>query len=196
MAESIKINRKTKETNITLALSLYGQGRSQIKTGIGFFDHMLDLLAKHSLFNLQIRCQGDLRVDLHHTIEDVGICIGKAIEQALGSKQGISRYGWAYIPMDDALARAVIDLSGRFFLDYQVKIKRGKIGADFQTELVEEFFRAVAMNAHMNLHLTLLYGNNLHHCVEALFKAVGRALRLACEKDNRVRGVLSTKGLL
>ena len=190
-----QVKRKTRETDIRIQLTLDGSGRSRIDSGIGFFDHMLELFARHGLFDLNISAQGDLEVDFHHTVEDIGICLGQALARALGDKRGIRRYGEAAIPMDEALASVAVDLSGRSFLAYNVKVRRIKIG-DFNVGLVKEFFRALTDQADLSLHINLLYGEDIHHCLEAVFKAFGRALRQAVEKDPRVRGVPSTKGRL
>ncbi len=190
-----EVSRKTKETDIRLKLNLDGKGYSQIATGIHFFDHMLTLFAKHGLFDLEIQCKGDLEVDGHHTIEDVGIALGEAFHIALGSKQGIARYGMAYVPMDEALSRSVVDLSGRAYLVCQAEFSAEKVG-EMSTELVEEFFRALAVHARANLHVEVLYGKNSHHVAEAMFKATARALRDSVSRDPRVTGIPSTKGVL
>ena len=189
------IHRKTKETDITLDLGLDGPGRTKIKTGVGFLDHMLDLVAAHGAVKLTVAARGDLHVDSHHTVEDVGICLGQAIKEALGDKAGIRRYGSAVVPMDEALVVAAVDLGGRPHLSYELETRRRRIG-DFETELVEEFFRAVVNAAGMNLHLRQLAGRNTHHIVEAAFKAFARALREAVEADPRSSGIPSTKGTL
>lgn len=189
------VERKTKETDITVSLNIDGSGKSIAKTGIGFLDHMLDLFAKHGLFDLEVRCKGDLHVDDHHTTEDVGITIAKAFTKALGEKAGITRYGHAYVPMDESLARCVVDVSGRSALVFKAEFNRKKVG-DLSTEMIEHFFQSFADNLKANIHIEVLYGKNTHHKIEAIFKAFARALRLACEKDLRVKGVLSTKGKL
>ena len=189
------IERCTKETEIKLELSLDGSGAYQIQTGVGFFDHMLTHIAKHGFLDLKVTAKGDLEVDPHHTVEDVGIVFGQAIKKACGDKQGISRYGHAIIPMDEALALVALDLSGRPFLKFQADLGKGQIGG-FDLELVKEFFQAVAVQAGMNIHIRLLTGDNLHHCVEAIFKAFGRALAAAVQLDERIKGVPSTKGVL
>ena len=189
------IHRKTKETDITLDLGLDGPGRTKIKTGVGFLDHMLDLVAAHGAVKLTVAARGDLHVDSHHTVEDVGICLGQAIKEALGDKAGIRRYGSAVVPMDEALVVAAVDLGGRPHLSYELEARRRRIG-DFETELVEEFFRAVVNAAGMNLHLRQLAGRNTHHVLEAAFKAFARALREAVEADPRSSGIPSTKGTL
>lgn len=190
-----EIERSTRETTIKLELNLDGSGNYQVKTGVGFFDHMLSHIAKHGLFDLNVTAQGDLEVDAHHTVEDIGIVLGQAIRQALGSKAGISRYGDATIPMDEALALVAVDLSGRPYLRYHADLGKGHLGG-FELELVEEFFQAVAVQAGMNLHIRLLDGANLHHCCEAIFKAFGRALAMAVRIDGRTNGIPSTKGVL
>jgi imidazoleglycerol-phosphate dehydratase len=189
------LSRKTKETRIELSLNLDGTGQSRIHTGVGFFDHMLDLLARHSLIDLDIKADGDLHVDAHHTVEDVGIVLGQAMEKALGDKRGIYRYGWAIVPMDETLAQVALDLSGRAAFVFKVEFTGPAIG-DFPAELVEEFFKSVAQNAKMNLHVTVPYGTNTHHISEAIFKATAKALRQAVSLDPRNPGVPSTKGTL
>ena len=192
---SAQVKRETFETQIELELCLEGEGQYEINTGIGFFDHMLSAFAKHGSFGLKLRCQGDLEVDPHHSIEDVGICLGRAIAEALGDKSGILRYGYSYVPMDEALVRAVVDLSGRSFLSFNGEMRREKVGG-LPTEMLEDFFRAIAEHGRMNLHLDLIRGKNAHHCAEAMFKAFGRALSQAVSKGERVSGVPSTKGKL
>ena len=192
---SARVIRKTTETDIRMTLVIDGSGRARARTRIPFFDHMLNLFAKHSLIDLDVSCHGDVEVDFHHTVEDVGICLGQAVARALGDKRGIRRYGAAYLPMDETLARAVIDLSGRPFLEYRVRTRRLKAG-DFPIQLVEEFCRAFAMNAACNLHVELLYGRDPHHIAEAIFKGLAKALDAACARDPRVRGLPSTKNLL
>ena len=189
------ITRNTKETRIRLRLNIDGRGDTRIDTGIGFFDHMLTLFGKHSLIDLDVKAVGDLEVDYHHTVEDVGIVLGQALKEALGDRRGIGRYGQAYLPMDETLTRTVLDLSNRFYLEFRVPVARRKAG-DFPLQLLEEFFRAVAVNAGMNLHLELLYGRDAHHIAESLFKGFARALDMACRKDPRVKGLPSTKGKL
>lgn len=189
------IQRETSETDIDLSLDLIGAGDSNIDTGIGFFDHMLAALARHALLDLDITCKGDLEVDAHHTVEDVGICLGLALSDALGDKTGIARFGSAYVPMDDALARAVVDLSGRACIVYCADFAEERIGA-FPTALGLEFFTAFAHNARLNLHIDLLRCANAHHGMEAIFKAVARSLRQAVALDPRIGGVPSTKGSL
>lgn len=189
------VERKTSETHIRLTLNLDGQGEARVNTGIGFFDHMLQALARHGLMDLEVTVEGDLHVDGHHTVEDTGICLGMALQQALGDKQGIRRIGSATVPMDEALVHATVDLSGRPFLNFQLRPEGHLIGA-FDPSLTEEFFRALAFRAGMNLHLLEWAGGNNHHRVEAAFKAVGRALDEATRRDERIAGVLSTKGVL
>ncbi|MBM3589172.1 MAG: imidazoleglycerol-phosphate dehydratase HisB [Alphaproteobacteria bacterium] len=191
-----EISRETSETAITVALGLDGEGRADIATGIGFLDHMLTALARHGLFDLKVQAKGDLHIDFHHTTEDVGIVIGQCLRQALGDKRGIRRYGAAVIPMDEALAEAAVDISGRPFLAWSVTFAQPKIGG-MDTELFEEFFRALAFNAGITLHVTQKSGTNTHHVAEACFKALARALREAVEPDPRAIGAIpSTKGVL
>ena len=192
---SARIERRTTETQIDLELCLDGGGECRVETGIGFFDHMLNAFARHGLFDLVIQCQGDLDVDAHHTVEDVGICLGQAIDQALGDKVGIQRYGHSYVPMDEALARTAIDLSGRAYLVLRAAFNDERVG-ELPVALVREFFYAVADQGRMNLHLDLLRGQNDHHGIEALFKAFARALDMASQKSDRVQGIPSTKGAL
>ena len=195
MGRKVKISRTTKETGIKVDLNLDGLGKHKISTSIPFLDHMLSLLAAHGLFDLIIQARGDTAVDFHHTVEDIGICLGSALKQALGGKEGIRRYGSAFVPMDESLASVHVDLSGRPHLVYHVPLRKRKIG-DFDTELVKEFFQALVNSAAITLHAQVAYGNNGHHMVESLFKACGRALRQAVSKDEKVRGVPSTKGSL
>ncbi len=192
---SADVRRETGETKITLALNLDGTGQSELSTGVGFFDHMLDLLSRHSLIDLRVQAQGDLHVDAHHTVEDVGICLGKALAQALGDKAGIRRYGWATLPMDEALVTASVDLSGRAFCVWQAELLPEMLG-NFSAALAEEFWRAVAGSGLFNLHVVCHHGRNTHHVIEAIFKAIARALRQAVERDPRGGGVPSTKGVL
>ncbi len=190
-----EISRQTKETQVSLSLDLDGAGRSSPHTGVGFFDHMLDLLARHSLIDLEVNAEGDLQVDAHHTVEDVGIVLGQAIDKALGDKRGIHRYGWAIVPMEESLARVAIDLSGRPAFVFQVQFHGETVGG-FPVELVEEFLKSLAVNARMNLHVKVEYGTNNHHIAEAIFKATARALRQAVSHDPRSDEVPSTKGTL
>ncbi len=189
------IARKTNETQIEIRVNLDGEGRAVIETGQGFFDHMLHHIAHHGLIDLNIKATGDLQVDAHHTVEDVGICLGKAILQAVGEPIGLNRYGHAVVPMDEALAEVAVDFSGRPMLVFQAALPGNRVGG-FDAELAEEFFRAVAVNSRMTLHIELRRGRNLHHCLEGLFKAFGRALRVALKRDSRVNDVPSTKGML
>ncbi|GAC1344771.1 MAG: imidazoleglycerol-phosphate dehydratase HisB [Acetobacteraceae bacterium] len=196
MSRIAEITRNTAETQITIRLNLDGTGISRIATGVGFFDHMLTALARHSLFDLDVEAEGDLHIDFHHTIEDVGIVLGQALAQAAGEKRGIRRYGHAVVPMDEARVDVAVDLSGRPFIAWSARFERDKIG-EIDTELFEEFFRAFAMNALITLHVTQLAGHNAHHVAEACFKAVARALRAATEPDPRARdSIPSTKGSL
>ena len=196
MTRTASIARATSETDIRLTLALDGTGQVEVATGVGFFDHMLTALARHSLMNLTVAAKGDLHIDDHHTVEDVGIVLGQALRQALGDKRGIRRFGQCLLPMDEALAEAAIDISGRPFLAWSVPFQRPKIGS-FDTELVEEFFRVFAFNSGITLHVTLKAGTNAHHVAEACFKAVARALRMAVEADPRMAGEIpSTKGSL
>jgi imidazoleglycerol-phosphate dehydratase len=189
------IQRKTRETDITVRLDLGGSGRATIDTGLGFFDHMLELVAGHGLFDLEVRAAGDLQTGGHHTVEDVGICLGQALAEALGDKKGINRYGSSFVPMDEALALVALDLSGRPFFAYEGGPVAESIGG-FDTGLVAEFFRALANNARLTMHARVLAGGDAHHVIEAVFKAFGRALRLVVTSDPRVAGIPSTKGVL
>jgi imidazoleglycerol-phosphate dehydratase len=195
MIRDASVSRQTKETNISLDLTIDGSGKHDIKTGIGFFDHMLTHIAKHGFFDMKINCIGDLEIDCHHTIEDMGIVLGKGISDALGNKEGINRYGSAIIPMDETLVLCAIDLSGRPYLNFDVDLTVLKLG-DMDTEMVEEFFRAISYTAGMNLHIKLLEGKNNHHIVEGIFKAFANALDQATMIDERILGTRSTKGLL
>ena len=188
-------NRDTKETKVQVELNLDGRGEFTIHTGIGFFDHMLAQVARHGLIDLAVTVIGDLEVDPHHTVEDAGLVLGQALKAALGDRTGITRYGDALLPMDEALAMVAIDLGGRPFLRYQADLGKNKVGA-FDVELIPEFFQAIAVQAGMNIHIRLLDGSNLHHCIEAIFKAFGRALSQAIRVDDRIRTVPSTKGTL
>jgi len=190
-----RLARKTRETDVRVSLGLDGPGRARVATGIGFLDHMLTALAVHAGFDLRVACNGDLHVDAHHSVEDVGIVLGDALRQALGDRRGITRFGHAYVPLDEALARSVVDLSGRTALHYGVAFKAKNVGA-MPTELFEDFFWALADHGRLNLHLDLLHGRNAHHIAEALFKATARALRMAVALDPRVVGAPSTKGRL
>jgi imidazoleglycerol-phosphate dehydratase len=195
MPRTATITRTTAETAIDLSLDLDGQGTSQVSTGVGFFDHMLTHLARHGLFDLSLKCQGDLHIDAHHTVEDIGICFGRALAQALGDKAGIRRYGDATVPMDETLVTAAADLSGRPFLVWNADVPHEMLGT-FSSQLAEEFWRAVSSAGLFNLHVVLHHGRNTHHIIEATFKAVARALRQAVEPDPRGSGVPSTKGVL
>jgi len=190
-----ELERSTKETRIRVAMNLDGTGSSTITTGVGFFDHMLTHIARHGLFDLEVKADGDLEIDGHHTVEDVGICLGKVFAKALGEPVGIRRYGHAVIPMDEALAEVSVDVSGRPFLAFDAKLDKGRVG-EFDAELTEEFFRAFAVNSRITLHIVLRYGQNTHHCIEGIFKAFARALDDAVTLDPRVVGVPSTKGML
>ncbi len=195
MARTARIERRTAETEVQLELELDGDGRSQIRTGVGFLDHMLELFARHGNFDLRVDAQGDLHVDQHHTVEDVGICLGQAIRQALGDKVGIQRYGHFTLPMEETLVTTAVDLSGRYFLVFQAAFPSPQIG-QFDSELVEDFWQATAANALCNLHIMLHHGRNSHHISEAIFKCAARALRMAVQRDPRSTTVPSTKGTL
>ena len=190
-----KIDRQTRETQIKLELNLDGSGQSKLNTGVGFLDHMLELLARHGAFDLTVEAKGDLQVDQHHTVEDTGICLGQAVREALGDKAGIRRYGHFTLPMEETLATTAIDLSGRYYLVFDARFPSQKIG-DFDSELVEDFWQAFAANSLCNLHVLIHYGRNSHHISEAIFKCAARALRMAVEHDPRMTGVPSTKGTL
>jgi len=195
MSRSARIQRKTTETEIELELSLEGIGDARVSTGVGFFDHMLTLLAKHAAFDLLVKATGDLEVDQHHTVEDVGICLGEAIKEALGKRSGIRRFGHFTLPMEETLASSVVDFGGRAFFVFDAKFPTAKIG-EFDSELVADFWQAFAAHALCNLQLVVHRGRNSHHIAEAIFKATARALRMAVEPDPRIRGVPSTKGSL
>src|SRR5574341_1734945 len=195
MGRSAKTERKTKESEIAIELDLDGSGNSEIETGMPFFNHMLEIFARHGLFDLKVKAKGDIHVDYHHTVEDVGLTLGQAFKQALGDKAGISRFGEATIPLDEALTQVVVDLSGRPYLAYNVKIRPGRVG-DFDTDLPHEFFQAFANQLGMNLHINASQGENPHHIIEASFKALARAMERATRLDERIQGVLSTKGSL
>lgn len=192
---SANIHRQTAETTIELALTIDGTGQSTIDSGVGFLDHMLTLFAKHGLFDLSVKCRGDVQVDAHHTTEDIGICLGQAFDRALGDKRGIARYGHTVLPMEETLVTVAVDLSGRNYVVFQAPMPASKIG-DFDSELVEDFWYAFASNAKCNYHTLLHYGRNTHHIAEAIFKASARALRAACTIDARQSGIPSTKGVL
>ncbi len=194
-ARSGEVRRKTKETDISVSVAVDGGGTADVQTGIAFFDHMLDSLARHAFFDLKIRAKGDLDVDQHHTVEDVGLVLGEALAKALGDKKGIRRFGNAICPLDEALVRVVVDVSGRPFLIYNVEIDQDRVG-NFDTELIHDFLLALSNELGINLHVDLIRGRNAHHIIEATFKALAKALDAATEIDPRVRGVLSTKGVL
>lgn len=197
MTRQASIERKTKETDIAVSVNLDGTGKSDIATGVAFFDHMLEQLAKHGLFDLTISCKGDLEIDSHHTVEDSGIALGQAIKQALGDKMGIRRYGHSYVPMDEALSRVALDLSNRPFLVWKVNFTIDRLGEQMETELFQEFFHALAQAGGITLHVENLYADNNHHRIESVFKAFAKALRMATEHDPRAEGQLpSTKGAL
>jgi imidazoleglycerol-phosphate dehydratase len=195
MTRTAVIDRATKETEIQLELDLDGSGSSSIQTGVGFLDHMLELFARHGIFDLKVTAKGDLQVDQHHTVEDVGICLGQAVRTALGNKSGIRRYGHFTLPMEETLVSTAIDLSGRYAMVFHADFSNQKIG-EFDTELVEDFWQAMAANALCNLHVILHHGRNSHHISEAIFKSAARSLRMAVEMDDRVEGIPSTKGRL
>jgi imidazoleglycerol-phosphate dehydratase len=195
MSRNASIERITKETRIRLELELDGKGESKICTSVPFLDHMLDLFTRHGLFDLQIEATGDIDIDFHHTVEDIGIVLGTAFREALGDKQGIRRYGQASVPMDETLASVAVDLSGRPYLIYNVRLPKIKIG-EFDVELAREFFQAFVNNVGANLHINVMYGDNVHHILEACFKGVARALDMATQLDPRIDGVMSTKGKL
>jgi imidazoleglycerol-phosphate dehydratase len=192
---SASISRKTKETDIKIALVVDGTGKGVVKTGVPFFDHMLTLFSKHGIFDLKLKAKGDVDIDYHHTVEDVGICLGEAFRKALGKKERIERYGDAKVPMDEALSEVVIDISGRPHLEYNVEITKKKF-IDFDTEVVKEFFEAFVLHAGMTIHINLMRGKNMHHILESIFKAFGVALSKACAISPRKKGVPSTKGVL
>ncbi len=196
MNRTSKIERDTNETKISLQINLDGSGKADLETGVPFFDHMLDQIARHGLIDISLQAQGDLEIDDHHTVEDIGIVFGQALTQAVGDKKGIKRYGHAYVPLDESLSRVVIDLSGRPHLSFDATFTRALIGT-FETELVREFFQAIANHAAMTLHIDNIRGINSHHIAETIFKAFGRALRMALEADEKMQNVIpSTKGSL
>ena len=195
MPRTASLERRTQETEIRLSLNVDGSGQARIATGVGFFDHMLHLLARHASFDLEVDAKGDLHVDQHHTVEDVGICLGQCLRSALGDKAGIRRYGHFTLPMEETLVTTAVDFSGRYFLAFQAPFTNAKIG-DFDSELVEDFWQATAANALCNLHVMVHYGRNNHHLAEGIFKSAARALRMATELDPRTIGVPSTKGTL
>lgn len=195
MSRTAKAERNTAETQIAVSLNIEGSGKGKISTGIPFFDHMLTLFSKHSLIDLELTAKGDIEVDFHHTVEDSGILLGQALSKALGDKAGIRRYGHAYLPMDETLARVVIDFSGRPYLEYRCPASADAIGA-FPFQLVEEFLRGFTVHAGVNLHVEILYGRDSHHMAEAIFKGLAKAVDQACQIDPRVQGIPSTKGIL
>ena len=195
MSRTGKIHRQTRETRIEVSIELDGSGKSEISTGVGFLDHMLELFAKHGLFDLSVNATGDLQVDQHHTVEDTGICLGQVIREAIGDKKGINRYGHFTLPMEETLVTSAIDLSGRYFLDFGAQFPSEKIG-DFDSELVEDFWQALAANLLCNLHVIVHHGRNSHHISEGIFKSLARSLRMAVTIDPRQSGVASTKGVL
>lgn len=195
MSRTATIERITKETRIRLGLNVDGSGDAKVCTSVPFLDHMLNLFARHGLFDLEVEASGDIDIDFHHTVEDIGIVLGEAFKQALGDKNGIRRYGQATVPMDETLAAVAVDLSGRPFLVYHVALPKVKIG-DFDVELAREFFQAFANHCGLNLHINVMYGDNVHHIIEACFKAFARAVDMATQPDPRVVGVMSTKGVL
>jgi imidazoleglycerol-phosphate dehydratase len=195
MTRRAEIRRVTKETDIRVALDVDGEGKSAISTGVPFLDHMLELFARHGLFDLEVACKGDLHIDDHHSVEDTAICLGQAFAEALGDKKGVIRYGAAYTPMDETLARAVVDLSGRSYIVYKVQNTRDMVGT-FSVELAEHFWHSFAEHCKCNLHIEVFYGRNQHHIIEAVFKSTARALSQATRINERVQGVMSTKGSL
>lgn len=195
MSRKAVIERITKETQIKLSLDIDGTGEAKICTSVPFLDHMLNLFARHGLFNLEVEAKGDIDIDFHHTVEDIGIVLGEALKQALGDKNGIRRYGQASIPMDETLASVAVDLSGRPYLVYNVRLPKVKIG-EFDVELAREFFQALTNNLAANIHINVMYGDNVHHILEACFKALARALDQSTQQDQRISGVMSTKGKL
>jgi len=195
MERKSKIERKTKESVISVELELDGTGRAEIETGMPFFNHMLESFTRHGLFDIRIKAKGDIEVDYHHTVEDVGLALGQAFKESLGDKQGIRRFGEASCPLDETLAKVVVDISGRPYLSYNVKIRPGRVG-DFDTDLPHEFFAAFANQLGMNLHMDVIRGENPHHIIEACFKSFARAMDMATQLDGRIQGVLSTKGSL
>ena len=195
MARQAQVTRDTQETQITVKINLDGSGRAKLASGVPFLDHMLDQIARHGLVDLEVKAKGDLHIDAHHTVEDIGITLGQALVKAVGDKKGVRRYGHAYVPLDEALSRVVVDLSGRPGLEMTGKFTRARVG-EFDVDLVREFFQGFVNHAQVTLHLDNLKGSNTHHQVETLFKAFGRALRMAVELDPRVKGIPSTKGTL
>jgi len=195
MKRTAKVSRKTSETSINVEINIDGSGKANLNSSIGFLDHMLDQIARHGLFDLNIEAQGDLHIDAHHTVEDIGISLGQAFTKALGERTGIRRYGHAYVPLDEALSRVVLDISGRPGLEFSAQFSRARIG-EFDVDLIHEFFQGFVNHANITLHVDNLKGENAHHQAETIFKAFGRALRVAVELDDRVQGTPSTKGML
>jgi imidazoleglycerol-phosphate dehydratase len=195
MKRTAKVSRKTSETSINVEINIDGSGRANLNSSIGFLDHMLDQIARHGLFDLNVEAQGDLHIDAHHTVEDIGISLGQAFTKALGERTGIRRYGHAYVPLDEALSRVVLDISGRPGLEFSAQFSRARIG-EFDVDLIHEFFQGFVNHANITLHVDNLKGENAHHQAETIFKAFGRALRVAVELDDRVQGTPSTKGML
>jgi imidazoleglycerol-phosphate dehydratase len=195
MKRTAKVSRKTSETSINVEINIDGSGKAKLNSSIGFLDHMLDQIARHGLFDLNVEAQGDLHIDAHHTVEDIGISLGQAFTKALGERTGIRRYGHAYVPLDEALSRVVLDISGRPGLEFSAQFSRARIG-EFDVDLIHEFFQGFVNHANITLHVDNLKGENAHHQAETIFKAFGRALRVAVELDDRVQGTPSTKGML
>ena len=195
MKRTAKVSRKTSETSINVEINIDGSGKANLNSSIGFLDHMLDQIARHGLFDLNVEAQGDLHIDAHHTVEDIGISLGQAFTKALGERTGIRRYGHAYVPLDEALSRVVLDISGRPGLEFSAQFSRARIG-EFDVDLIHEFFQGFVNHANITLHVDNLKGENAHHQAETIFKAFGRALRAAVELDDRVQGTPSTKGML
>ena len=195
MKRTAKVSRKTSETSINVGINIDGSGKANLNSSIGFLDHMLDQIARHGLFDLNVEAQGDLHIDAHHTVEDIGITLGQAFTKALGERTGIRRYGHAYVPLDEALSRVVLDISGRPGLEFSAQFSRARIG-EFDVDLIHEFFQGFVNHANITLHVDNLKGENAHHQAETIFKAFGRALRVAVELDDRVQGTPSTKGML
>jgi imidazoleglycerol-phosphate dehydratase len=195
MKRTAKVSRKTSETSINVEINIDGSGKANLNSSIGFLDHMLDQIARHGLFDLNVEAQGDLHIDAHHTVEDIGISLGQAFTKALGERTGIRRYGHAYVPLDEALSRVVLDISGRPGLEFSAQFSRARIG-EFDVDLIHEFFQGFVNHANITLHVDNLKGENAHHQAETIFKAFGRALRFAVELDDRVQGTPSTKGML
>lgn len=195
MKRTAKVSRKTSETSINVEINIDGSGKAKLNSSIGFLDHMLDQIARHGLFDLNVEAQGDLHIDAHHTVEDIGITLGQAFTKALGERTGIRRYGHAYVPLDEALSRVVLDISGRPGLEFSAQFSRARIG-EFDVDLIHEFFQGFVNHANITLHVDNLKGENAHHQAETIFKAFGRALRVAVELDDRVQGTPSTKGML